>query len=248
MLFNKSYNSPNYSIRSETIKFIVVHYTELNFDQSLKILCSTQAKVSSHYIIKDDGEIFQLVDDKYSSWHAGLSYWRGLDKINDHSIGIELDNSGRTSFSQKLMLSCINLCKKLMQQYNIHAHNVIGHSDIAPSRKIDPGLFFNWQALAAHGIGLWIENEYDHTNNYTLYKYGDDGQKIKDLQLRLNLIGYNCKASSQYDKATSDVVRAFKAHFNAINITQATYWELGSLYDWDKISDMILNELSIIKT
>ena len=149
--------SPHYSIRTNPIKFIIIHYTELTFDDALDRLCNPLSKVSSHYLIKSDGKIFELVDTSNVSWHCGVSYWNGLDTINDHSIGIELDNLGCEAYSIEQMNSCIDLCKILMSRYNIPNANILGHSDIAIDRKIDPGIFFDWGLLASHNLGLWYD-------------------------------------------------------------------------------------------
>lgn len=147
--------SPNFSPRNNKINFIIIHYTAMSFEGALKALCNKETKVSSHYLIKASGEIFQLVDDSLAAHHAGISFWKGVSSLNHSSIGIELDNMGNTKFALPQMDKCIELCKKLVTSYNIPKQNIIGHSDIAPNRKIDPGIYFDWKYLAKDNLGIW---------------------------------------------------------------------------------------------
>jgi N-acetylmuramoyl-L-alanine amidase len=146
MLINNKFASPNFSKRSKLIEYAILHFTEMPFEGSLARLCDKAYEVSAHYLIKEDGEMFQLVDDKNVAWHAGVSSWCGQDKLNQNSIGIELDNLGDREFSKVQMNSCIELCKILAKKYDILAENFIGHSDVAPARKIDPGIFIDWKS------------------------------------------------------------------------------------------------------
>lgn len=138
------------------IEYIILHYTEMSFEDAVERLCSPKYEVSAHYLIHKNGEIFQLVNDEDIAWHAGVSYWRGKERLNQNSIGIEMDNLGNTPFTEAQYDSLISLCKELMKKHKIPAENVIGHSDIAPDRKVDPGIFFDWQKLAREGIGMEI--------------------------------------------------------------------------------------------
>ena len=147
-----NFKSPNFNDRkSNNIEIIVIHYTALNsISNSLKHLCSKKNKVSSHYLISQEGKIYNLVSEKKRAWHAGQSYWRGKTDINSISIGIELDFSPlytNNKFTLKLNNSLIFLLKKLLKKYQIRTENILGHSDIAPYRKIDPGKYFPWQML-----------------------------------------------------------------------------------------------------
>ena len=147
-----NFKSPNFNDRkSNNIEIIVIHYTALtSISNSLKYLCSKKNKVSSHYLISQNGKIYSLVSEKKRAWHAGQSYWRGNTDINSISIGIELDYSPsdiNNKFSLKLNSALIFLLKKLLKKYKIRTENILGHSDIAPYRKIDPGKYFPWQML-----------------------------------------------------------------------------------------------------
>ena len=151
---NRTYRSPNFDNRpSDDISVIVMHYTEINFTDSIKKLCDEREKLSAHYLLDKKGEIFNLVDEKYRAWHAGLSFWH-QEKVNDFSIGIEIDNNGNEPFPDAQIKSLIDLSKMLIDKYHILPLNIVGHSDIAPGRKKDPGIFFPWPYLAKNGIGL----------------------------------------------------------------------------------------------
>ena len=146
--------SPNFNQRpkSSRINSIVIHYTGMKtFNEALKRLCDKNSKVSSHYLIGKDGKVINLVDEKNRAWHAGISEWKGVKNINDISIGIELENPGHefgyTPYSKKQMDALIFLCKQLKKKYHITEDWVLGHSDIAPGRKLDPGEKFDWSAI-----------------------------------------------------------------------------------------------------
>ncbi len=146
--------SPNYDKRPKgsKIKSIIIHYTGMkNFKSALDRLCDKKSKVSSHYLIGRNGRIINLVNESHRAWHAGVSYWRGIHNLNNCSIGIELENPGYEfgylPFSKKQMESLIFLCKKIKKKYQIHPEWVLGHSEIAPNRKKDPGKKFNWKEI-----------------------------------------------------------------------------------------------------
>jgi len=146
--------SPNFDKRPKGTKIdsIIIHYTGMKtFNDAYKRLCDKNSKVSTHYLIGRDGRTFNLVEEKNRAWHAGISHWKGVNNLNNNSIGIELENPGHEfgyiSFSKKQMLSLILLCKELKKKYDIKADWVLGHSDIAPDRKLDPGEKFNWSLI-----------------------------------------------------------------------------------------------------
>jgi N-acetylmuramoyl-L-alanine amidase len=154
--------SPNFGSRAANtpIDMLVVHYTGMVDAQSaLKRLSDPVAKVSAHYCIDEGGTIYQLVGEEKRAWHAGISYWRGETDVNSRSLGIELVNPGHDhgyrAFPTAQMESLIGLSSQILARHPIPKRNVVGHSDIAPSRKQDPGELFDWQALASEGIGLW---------------------------------------------------------------------------------------------
>ncbi len=155
--------SPNFDKKKRSkssIKIIVIHYTGMQSErESLARLCDPKSKVSSHFVINRNGKIYRLVQDNKIAWHAGKSCWRRYKNLNKNSIGIELVNKGHkfgyTSFGKKQFSSLIKVCKSLLKKYRIKRSNVIGHSDIAPLRKNDPGEKFLWKELANKKIGIW---------------------------------------------------------------------------------------------
>ena len=151
--------SPNFGSRSEgtDIEFIILHYTAMSTENSLERLCDPVYEVSCHYLIDPSGICYQLVDDNKRAWHAGKSYWRGYVDLNSRSLGIELVNSGNENYPEAQMKSLIRLLKYLIRSFKLNPKNVLGHSDIAPSRKLDPGKWFNWKKLSANGVGLFPE-------------------------------------------------------------------------------------------
>ena len=146
---------PFYDERKSKIDMIVLH--SVAFEPEEAIRAFIDAKVSSHYVIGSDGEVWQLVGQKHRAWHAGKSWWRGTDDLNSHSIGIELCSPtlGQMPFTPAQKKALKPLLKCLISKYNIRPENIVGHSDIAPSRKPDPGKAFFWQELAQEGIGWW---------------------------------------------------------------------------------------------
>ena len=150
---NYSYNFSPTKRAKKLIKFIILHYTGMRKEaEAIKKLCDYNSKVSSHYFIKNSGKILNLVPDLYAAWHAGKSKWKKFDLLNKYSIGIEINNPGHEFGYNKFNSKQINSLKKLLsfliQKYNIKLVNVLGHSDIAPDRKKDPGEKFPWEKLA----------------------------------------------------------------------------------------------------
>ncbi len=147
--------SPNCGPRRDglTPTHVVVHYTAMvSAEAAIARLCDPAAEVSAHYVICKSGRITQLVSEGLRAWHAGVGQWAGLDDMNSRSIGIELDNDGQGPFSDSLMRSLEHLLKRILTGWQIPAHNVIGHSDMAPGRKFDPGPWFDWPRLEAQGL------------------------------------------------------------------------------------------------
>ena len=154
MKFIEKYKSPSFDIRKKGtfLSYIILHYTAIkDYNEALSHLCKKENKVSSHFLINKSGEIFYLVDILNRAWHAGQSYWRGVTDINSESIGIEIDNSGHyldfEDYTLKQINSLIKLLKYICNKFSINNQNILGHSDIAPYRKLDPGIKFPWTKL-----------------------------------------------------------------------------------------------------
>ena len=155
--------SPNFNSKKRNIKqirFIVLHYTGMkNESEAINKLTNIQSEVSCHYLIKKSGEIIKMVPESYSAWHAGKSSWGSYKSLNKNSIGIEITNSGHEfnyrKFTKKQISSLLKLSKFLIKKYRINLKNILGHSDIAPERKKDPGEKFPWKLLSQNRIGLW---------------------------------------------------------------------------------------------
>jgi len=160
----RQHTSPNFDERGDgaVIDMLILHYTGMeNRDVALARLCDETAEVSAHYFVDEDGSVLQLVDEEKRAWHAGVARWRGHNNINQRSIGIEVVNPGHEfgyrDFTEAQMNSVIVLCKDVLSRHAIPARNVVGHSDVAPTRKSDPGELFDWHRLAGEGIGVWPE-------------------------------------------------------------------------------------------
>ncbi len=156
--------SPNHDARPPggTVDMLVLHYTGLRTcTDALDRLCDPAAKVGAHYLIDEDGTIYALVGEDRRAWHAGVSCWRGERDVNGRSLGIELVNPGHEfgyrSFPEAQMRALLDLGQDILKRHPIPARNVVGHSDVAPARKQDPGELFDWPRLARQGIGLWPE-------------------------------------------------------------------------------------------
>ena len=155
--------SPNFDLKKRTsskVKYLIFHYTGMRSENAaIKRLTSKSSKVSCHYLIKKNGAIIKIVPDLYIAWHAGISSWKKDKSLNSNSIGIEISNPGHDykykNFSQKQITSIINLSKNLKKKYKIKKENILGHSDIAPLRKKDPGEKFPWKLLNKKKICLW---------------------------------------------------------------------------------------------
>ena len=154
--------SPNFDARSLPISMVVLHYTEMQpVEAALARLTDPEAKVSAHYLITEEGRVIRLVDEDKRAWHAGASYWRGIPDVNSASIGIELDhpghapeNGGYRPFAEAQIDALIPLIARIVRAYDIPRANVVGHSDVAPMRKIDPGELFPWERLAEYRLCL----------------------------------------------------------------------------------------------
>ena len=177
----KQYISKHFEPRKAEIDMLVLHSTALPSAEAA-LQSYDEAGVSTHYVIDYSGEIIQCVEEQFRAYHAGCSYWRGIDSdINSRSIGIEILNPtlGQSPFEEAQIAAVTKLCLEIIPKYDIKQTHVVGHSDIAPLRKPDPGVCFPWQRLAEHGVGLW----YDHTGCL------DE----KDTTNLLSIIGYDVR-------------------------------------------------------
>ena len=175
---------------------LVMHYTGMPTARSaIELLKSPQAKVSAHYVVDEDGTIYNLVPEAMRAWHAGISCWRGQRQLNDASIGIEIVNPGHEwgyrPFPAAQMCAVLELAQGVIARHSIEKRDVVAHSDIAPNRKQDPGELFDWPWLAERGVGLWTE------------EFAPPG----DLREDLSTIGYDIGL------AEKDVILAFQRHF-----------------------------------
>lgn len=197
------------------IKFLVFHYTGMKGETAAeKRLTNTKSQVSSHYLIKKNGEIITLVPNLYIAWHAGKSIWKNYKYLNKNSIGIEITNPGHSfvykEFSKSQILSLIKLSMLLMKKYNINYKNILGHSDIAPDRKKDPGEKFPWEYLSKYKIGIW----YNLPKKDLKLRGVRVSEKEKKLfYLYLKKIGYCLK--NKEPKYLNSVVRAFQRRFRS---------------------------------
>jgi N-acetylmuramoyl-L-alanine amidase len=203
--------SPNHDARpvDGAIDMLILHYTGMNSAQdALDRLCSSESRVSAHYLIDEDGTSWRLVPEARRAWHAGVSSWAGRRDINAASIGIELVNPGHAwgyrAFPPAQMTALIALCHDIVSRHAIPPRFVLGHSDVAPQRKADPGELFDWPALARAGIGLWPD--------FTAAR-ADVPDDVASVQRALGDIGYDSPATGVADDATQNVIIAFQRHF-----------------------------------
>ena len=213
-----SFYSPNFDRkkRSEkSIKIIIIHYTGMQSErESIIRLCNPKSKVSSHFLINQNGKVYRLVKDNKIAWHAGKSCWGKYKNLNKNSIGIELVNKGHkfgyTNFSKKQLSSLIKICRSLIKRYKIKKRNVVGHSDVAPLRKIDPGEKFPWKQLAKKNIGIWHDYKPDLLRKLRRIKVLTKQDKIQFVK-NLNNIGYCFPIKKKY--FFTKILKAFQRHY-----------------------------------
>jgi len=210
--------SPNFDERTGLARpdMIVLHYTGMRFaHEALHRLCDTKARVSSHYLVLEQGSIIQLVPEGKRAWHAGVSSWGGDTDINSRSIGIEICNPGHefgyVDFPTRQIAATIALCRGILTRHVVRPENILAHSDVAPSRKQDPGEKFPWKLFWQSGVGLWVEPAV--VTNPDPIGIGETGQRVTDLQKDLASYGYGIETTGRYDIATQEVVTAFQRHF-----------------------------------
>ena len=222
----KTYNlSPNFSKRQrhfKEINFIIFHYTGMQSEiESIKRLKSTKAKVSCHYLINRSGNITQMVKDNKSAWHAGKSKWKKFNNLNKKSIGIELVNKGHRlgyeKFTNMQIQSLIKLSLFLKKKYKIKKENFLGHSDIAPLRKVDPGEKFPWKRLSNYNLGKWYQkrkkNMQIKLNSKTIDIHRAFFKNLQKIGYRFFSVN---KRSTNKDKK---IIKSFQRHFLPKNVT-----------------------------
>jgi N-acetylmuramoyl-L-alanine amidase len=201
--------SPNQDDRPQgtPIDMLILHYTGMQSAQeAIDRLHDPVARVSSHYVVDEDGAVLRLVPEERRAWHAGVSYWRGHTELNARSIGIEIVNPGHEwgyrDFPVLQLAAVCDLCLDILSRHPVPARNVVAHSDVAPDRKEDPGERFDWRSLAENGVGLWPED-------------GSDISDVSDVRAALSDIGYRVAPEGAIDA----VLRAFQRHWRPEAIT-----------------------------
>ncbi|ACE06173.1 hypothetical protein Aasi_0795 [Candidatus Amoebophilus asiaticus 5a2] len=224
---------------TEDIAYLVMHYTVCNFPATMRLFTSDipEGRVSAHYVVTEEererdvqgGMVFQVVPEEKTAWHAGISYWRGEQGLNLRSIGVENVNKGFVgkeseypnwfTFDKKQIRSLGTLSQYIVNSYNIAPQNVVGHADIAPTRKQDPGILFPWEKLYTHyGVGAWLtEDERDEkaiAERFTPKEKLPQGISEAFLLTCLQAYGYNCTEVGYMTPENTSIVKAFKAHFS----------------------------------
>lgn len=230
--------SPNFNEREHPVDMLVLHYTGMETgQQALDRMRDKDAQVSAHYMIWEDGRVVQLVGEDKRAWHAGVSSWQGDDDLNSRSIGIEIVNGGHDwplaggvlpPYSNAQIEALIELCHGILERWDIPGNRIVGHSDIAPARKADPGEHFPWDRLARARIGLWpltiSENPLVPADVITTGRAlkdgphlagkglgpGDTKKTVGRMQGMLAEIGYSIEETGIYDTQTEEVIRAFQ--------------------------------------
>jgi N-acetylmuramoyl-L-alanine amidase len=202
--------SPNFNERGGApVDILVLHYTGMpTAEGALARLCDPEAKVSAHYTVDEDGTVYRHVDEAKRAWHAGASYWGGERDINARSIGIEIVNPGHEfgyrDFPEAQIAGLIELAQGIVKRHPIPPPRVLGHSDVAPKRKIDPGERFPWASLAAAGIGVWPKHPRLDISRSV---------QVPEIQRHLAAFGYECPATGVLDEDTRCAISAFQRHF-----------------------------------
>ena len=215
--------SANYGDRrgGRAADMIVLHYTGMtDAEVAIRRLTVAGTEVSAHYVVREDGRIIQCVPESLRAWHAGASTWGAETDVNSCSIGVEIVNGGHDydlpAFPLRQIAAVIALCKGIMIRRNIPRERVLGHSDVSPGRKQDPGEKFPWQLLADSGVGLFVLPAKIVPG--PALALGSSGSEVLALQEALASYGYTITVSGQYDSATRDVVAAFQRHFRPARV------------------------------
>jgi N-acetylmuramoyl-L-alanine amidase len=235
--------SPNFDERTRPIRFIVLHYTGMQSEEgALRVLTDpapmraayktempspssdaqalpdAMSRVSSHYLALEDGTVHQLVDESKRAWHAGKGFWDGETDLNSASIGIEIANGGHDfglpEFAEPQIVAVMALVEQIMQRHGLDKHHVIGHSDLAPLRKPDPGEKFPWQRLAQAGLSIWPAPALEDGDQRPLFDQAEMMDRgIAAVQTGLGTIGYGITVNGILDAQTRAVLTAFQRRF-----------------------------------
>jgi N-acetylmuramoyl-L-alanine amidase len=212
--------SPNHGPRTRPVSALALHYTGMpTAEGALELLCSPIAEVSSHYVVEEDGSVLQLVPEARRAWHAGASFWAGETDMNSASIGVEIVHPGHIDprpYPAAQIAAVVALSRDICARRKIPPERVLAHSDIAPRRKIDPGEFFPWDALAAAGVGRYLTP--NAPDDGPALEPGAGGEKVARLQRQLSAFGYKVAETSIYDEDTAAAVSAFQRHFRVARV------------------------------
>ena len=220
MKYITKYKSPNYNSRNNSrVELIIIHYTALkNTLEAISYLCKKENKVSSHYLISQNGTVYNLVEEKYRAWHAGQAFWHEITDINSISIGIELDynpNGKNNKFSIKMIYSLKKLIRKLLKNYKINKNGILAHSDIAPFRKKDPGKHFPWQSLSSSNLVMSLKNLKKNEIKIMEKWFNNNNLKSKKQKtiLALSMIGYDTREVYKNDKLYNKLIKAYRIRY-----------------------------------
>ena len=213
-------SSPNHDERGCAVDMLILHYTGMKTARAaLDRLRDPEARVSSHYVVDEDGAVSRLVSEDRRAWHAGVSHWRGHAALNARSVGIEIVNPGHEfgyrAFPVLQLAAVCDLSLLILARHGISARNVVGHSDVAPDRKQDPGELFDWRALAENGVGLWPTDAVDLGTTGAIR----DAIRLRPVRAALAEIGYRVAPQGALDPALSTVLRAFQRHWRPEAVT-----------------------------
>lgn len=215
--------SPNHGERKGRVPdAVVLHYTGTpTGEDAIRQLCDPTTELSAHYLVAEDGHVVQLVPEARRAWHAGRGYWAGERDMNSVSIGIEIANSGHDGgnppYPQSQIAAVIALCQDICARWKIAPSRVLGHSDLAPDRKADPGEHFPWAELAAAGVGHYVTPHPIEDGEPSLGR-GDQGIEIEAFQSMLAIYGYGLNITGLYGTKTEATVTAFQRHFRQARV------------------------------
>lgn len=220
-------STDNFGIRdASNINMVIIHYTEVDIEATFELFQSSEAEVSAHYVIGYDGVVYQFVDECNKAWHAGVSYWQGETALNDNSIGVEIVNNGYEHYNKVQIMSLINLLKEINIRHKINSENVLGHSDVAPIRKNDPGFRFPWQLLSDHGVAYYPKVDVISSKNSTFSK--------EYVVRALSRLGYKVDCNLTMDEI-GVIIYKFCLRYAQENITNI----------WNEYVDMIAKRIFV---